>query len=58
MSDLPTQTLLAASPPGTQVTRFPRRTDFAGNFLQAFCALFFASYFFFAPIAGAFVLLL
>ena len=53
-----TALILGASPPGTEVTRFPRRTDFIGNLLQFFSALLFASYFFFAPVAGVVVFIL
>lgn len=44
------ETILAAAPKGSQVTRFPRKTDLLGNFVQTFCALFYGSYFFFGPI--------
>ena len=44
------ETILASAPAGSRVIRSPRFTDPLRNFMQTACALFFASYFFFAPI--------
>ena len=51
-------TILASAPAGSRVVRSPRFTDPLRNLLQTFCALFFASYFFFAPIMAGILLAL
>lgn len=40
------------APAGSERVRLARHTSLLGNVFQTFCALFFASYFFYAPVVG------